>query len=120
MVKLWNIGTGTLQQTMPQPASLGPLFSDMEFSRSGSYLITNKGPINIQPCHDNCAFNSPEAPEPTAGPFLQDSQWVGIRGKRLLWLPREFRGCSAIHGDTLALGNSTGRVSIVDMSTPRN
>lgn len=116
-VKLWDIGTGTLQQTISLPPSFGPLVSDMDFSSSGPYLITNKGSISIQPSHGNCALN---LPEPNVGPFLQDHQWVGIRGKRLLWLPRECRGHSAIHGDTLAIGNSTGQVSIIDISIPRN
>lgn len=116
-VKLWDISTGILQQTISLPPSFGPLVSDMEFSSSGPYLITNKGTISIQPCRANFVSNPPEA---GVGAFFQDNQWVGVRGKRVVWLPREFRGHSAIHGDILAFGNSTGRVSIIDMSIPRN
>lgn len=116
-VKLWDICTGTLQQTIRLPPSFGPLVSEMEFSGRGPYLTTNKGSISIQPYHDNFVSNPPEA---GVGAFFHDNQWVGIRGKRMVWLPREFRGQSAIHGDILALGNDYGRVSIINMSIPRD
>jgi hypothetical protein len=41
-------------------------------------------------------------------------QWIKLNGEKVLWLPPEFRPlCSAIHGNLVALGLSSGLVSFI-------
>ncbi|OBT39539.1 hypothetical protein VE00_10654 [Pseudogymnoascus sp. WSF 3629] len=49
--------------------------------------------------------------------ITSDDSWVVWRGSKVLWLPPDYRprdGCHAVHGTTLALGDSLDRVTFIE------
>ncbi|KAI2791715.1 hypothetical protein POX_c04588 [Penicillium oxalicum] len=106
-VRLWDPATGGLQKTLTTKG----IVNELDFSQEGSYLITNLGTLNVQSGHENLASNSTHK---SRAIFIEQGRWININGKNVLWLPPDFRPtCSAINGDSLALGHESGRVSFL-------
>ena len=106
-MRLWDSATGALQQILNTDGTVGKL----EFSQDGSYLITNSGTLNIQSGHENHASTSTYT---SLAIFIEQEQWTNLNGKNVLWLPPDFRpSCSAINGNSLALGYASGLVSFI-------
>ena len=43
--------------------------------------------------------------------------WITYRGQELLWLPPDYRAtCSDIHGECVALGHDSGRVTVIELA----
>jgi WD40 repeat protein len=107
-IKLWDTATGALQQTL----SIGGVVTNLKFSEDCPYLSTNLGFLNIKPWYNNhlsyLSKNNVEV-------FIREDQWVTLQGKRLLWLPTEYRPTtSAVKMDgTLILGHASGRISFI-------
>jgi WD40 repeat protein len=107
-VKLWNAATGALQQTL----EVKGLVTSLNFSRHGPYLKTNLGSFKIQSLYNSNTFiTSQTKPE-----IVIEGQWVTLQGRRILWLPAEYRPvCSAVKDGILVLGLASGRVSIIGL-----
>jgi WD40 repeat protein len=106
-VRLWDTATGGLQQTLITKGFVNKL----DFSQEGSYLITNLGTLDIQSGHENLGSISTHK---NPAIFIKQGRWINMNGKNVLWLPPDFRpSCSAINGDSLALGHASGRVSFL-------
>ncbi|KAJ9491221.1 hypothetical protein VN97_g2007 [Penicillium thymicola] len=106
-VRLWDTVTGALQETL---ATKG-IVTELCFSQDGSGLITDLGTLNIQTGHENHAFNSNNG-NPAIS--IKQGQWINLDGENVLWLPPDFQpSCSAIYGDSIALGHDSGRVSFL-------
>ncbi|KAH6636427.1 hypothetical protein F5144DRAFT_508878 [Chaetomium tenue] len=90
------------------------------FSPDGKCLETDRGLLSITV---NSETSSSSGGQKTASGFLfVDDDWVTIYGKRVLWLPVDYRAtCMAVHGHTVILGHSSGRVtSKCQANTGRN
>jgi WD40 repeat protein len=110
-VKLWDTATGAVQQTL----TIKGVVTNLNFSRDSPYLSTNLGSFNIQPWYNNYISNLPQT---NIEVFILERQWVALQGKKVLWLPPEYRPtCSAVQNSTLALGHQSGRVSIIGFCT---
>ena len=106
-VRLWDPATGGLQETLTTKG----IVNELDFSQEGSYLITNLGTLDVQSGHENLASNSTHK---SRAIFIKQGRWINMNGKNVLWLPPDFRPtCSAISGDSLALGHESGRVSFL-------
>ena len=109
-VKLWDAESGALQETL----KLGAIISRLSFFANGSGLYTNRGVIYLN--HYRAA--SYELPEQISL-FVSD-QWVMLGSQRLLWLPTERREtCVAVEGWRMALGHSSGLVSVFRFDASR-
>ncbi|KAJ5141799.1 NACHT and WD40 domain protein [Penicillium atrosanguineum] len=106
-VRFWDTATGALQETLNPKGTVHKL----EFSRDGSYLITNLGTLYIQSGHENRVSNSIKK---NLAIFIERGQWINLNGKNALWLPLDCRpNCSATNGELLGLGLPSGRVSFL-------
>ncbi|RAO72618.1 uncharacterized protein BHQ10_008630 [Talaromyces amestolkiae] len=106
-IQLWDTATGALQQIL----AVDVIVTALGFSEDGTYLNTDLGSFHIQSWCDNHTFNSIQK---NVEIYIQDRQWVIFQGKKVLWLPPEYRPrFSAFRDSTLALGHASGRVSFI-------
>ncbi|KAJ5255842.1 hypothetical protein N7505_010993 [Penicillium chrysogenum] len=106
-VRFWDTTTGGLQQTLNTKG----IVNELAFSQEGPYLITNLGTLDVQSGHENLASDSTRK---NPAICIEQGRWINMNGKNVLWLPPDFRSrCSAINGDSLALGHVSGRVSFL-------
>ncbi|KAJ5471894.1 hypothetical protein N7539_008837, partial [Penicillium diatomitis] len=104
---LASTATGGLQETLTTKG----IVNKLDFSQDGSYLITNLGTLDVQSGHKYLASNSTHK---NRAIFIEQGRWINMNGKNVLWLSPDFRPtCSAINGDSLALGHESGRVSFL-------
>ncbi|KAJ6026350.1 NACHT and WD40 domain protein [Penicillium canescens] len=105
---LWNPTNGTALQ---QISGVNRLNTTLKLSQDGSYLGNNLGSVDIQSWFKNHGSN------PTweiVNIWIENDQWIALRGNNVLWLPPEYRPkCSAVNGNTLVLGHSSGRISFI-------
>jgi WD40 repeat protein len=104
-VRLWDAATGAALHTLE-----GHLIQQLDFSREGPYLETDRGLQYIQ-----CDSASQFAPklQPLSSLFVR-GHWITQGEKNLLWLPFEYRPtCSAFRGNLLSLGYQSGRVIFI-------
>ncbi|KAJ5151368.1 uncharacterized protein N7482_010620 [Penicillium canariense] len=113
-VRLLDRATGAFLQTWKfdeENAILG-------FSHDGSCIHTNLGAIRIQSMCDSPVSHSAYA---YLDICIEDGKWIKLNGKKFVWLPCEFRpttnSCFKIHGNTVALGQASGRVSFIAFCT---
>ncbi|OJJ66294.1 hypothetical protein ASPBRDRAFT_424327 [Aspergillus brasiliensis CBS 101740] len=102
----WNVKTGALVQRLEGDQCL----DHSAFSKDGRYVKIDKTPV------DHCSELSHTCPHQTcSGNMLRvDEDWVVREGKKLLWLPPDYRPtCMASHGDTLVLGHESGRLTFL-------
>ena len=86
-VRVWNVATGQVEQTLKGHSSW---VSSVAFWLDGS---------------KSHSFYSVDTSRSMA--------WVTQNGSRILYLPLDYRGEVATEGSTLAIGASTGRVTII-------
>ncbi|KAF2679909.1 WD domain protein [Lentithecium fluviatile CBS 122367] len=91
--------------------------SAVAFSPDGHCLHTDQGDIPLP---------SPSTPSPSSqkkqspNVFIQDQWVVSSDQERLLWLPSEYRPtCSTVDKDLVCLGHSSGRITLLKVSTIR-
>lgn len=106
-VRLWDPAIGVLRQIL----NVTGVVTNLKFSEGDSYLNTNLGCLKIQyPCD-----NQTDLPEANANISLLDREWVTVRGRKVLWLPPDYRpSCSATKGNILCLGHASGRISFIE------
>jgi WD40 repeat protein len=106
-IRLWNAATGAARQTLRVNAVIQTLL----FSSDGSYLETDRGPINTT---SSLAGAVPPQPNLLQGVFVK-KQWMARGMENLLWLPPDYRATSAaVRGNTVFLGHASGLVSIFE------
>ncbi|EAQ86590.1 hypothetical protein CHGG_07843 [Chaetomium globosum CBS 148.51] len=105
-IRLWDAATGTHQQTLEWHGS--PVRA-LAFSSDGKTLKTNHGLLSINPGSD--------ASQRTVSIILLvDGEWITKGGKKLLWLPPDYRAsCTSVYDHTLVLGHASGEVTFFQM-----
>ena len=103
-VKLWDSATGAALQTFKLDVPVGIL----SFCSSGQYLKTDRGLLSLQPF--GASLSSPDVPR-----FLSVIEdWVIENGKRLLWLPADYRAtCMAVWNESIVLGHPSRTISFL-------
>jgi roadblock/LC7 domain-containing protein len=108
-VKLWDTSTGSVLQTLKVDA----VVQTLSFSDDGTSLITDRGLLHTTSLSPGAVFSQPNL----ARGILIKEQWVTWGPEMVLWLPPEYRpGCAAVYRSTVALGNPSGRVSILEFA----
>ena len=85
-----------------------PELKRIRFANGNNTLFTDRGAIDIS---DDNSTNSHDDEEEIA--FYDD--WIQHKNRKLLWLPYDYRGCSALCNGKLAIGAVSGRVSIFQL-----
>jgi len=107
-VRLWNVDTGTALQMLEVCA----IFRNLSFFRDGSSLKIDRGLLHTISLSNGSV---PSRQDPR-GIFVKE-QWVTRGMEDVLWLPFEYRpSCADIHGNIVALGHASGRVSILEFA----
>ena len=84
------------------------------FSANDQLLCTDHGQVALAPFATAGGRRQPARP---VGLGL-NNEWVQVDGKDVLWLPYDYRGhTSAVHGNTLAIGQESGAVSVLRLDT---
>ncbi|KAK6336933.1 hypothetical protein TWF718_009722 [Orbilia javanica] len=122
-IKLWGLHSGTLLYTLVFHTDWLEGFSVAFSSDSKTLASMSAGkPTNVWDIGTRARLEVPEQQLGTLfPPFRSGSrheigikdEWVTRSEERLLWLPPSFRvRCSAFSGNSIALGHSSGRLSI--------
>jgi hypothetical protein len=83
----------------------------LSFSLDNKYLETNIGPLYL---HLISAFLWPFELMGSGNIFVNRS-WITWNTQNLLWLPFDYRGiCSAVQGNILVIGQSSGQVNFME------
>ncbi|KAF2737776.1 hypothetical protein EJ04DRAFT_487350 [Polyplosphaeria fusca] len=86
--------------------------SAVAFSPDGKLVQTNRGDIALP----SPTMPSPLIPLPQPSRMFVEDQWISVDHQRLLWLPPEYRpACSAVNGQLVYLGHSSGRMSLLNL-----
>lgn len=109
VVILWDAATGA----MIQQIQVNVVIRRLSFSRCGSHLETNRGSLDITSLSPRTL---PSRPLSSTSIFVREP-WI-LRGmKNLLWLPSDYwPHCVDVHGSVVALGDGSGRLSILEFS----
>jgi WD40 repeat protein len=115
VIRIWDIRNSECFHTIRIQVDL----SGISFDATGSYLSTRFGDIDLSfmsdfrsAAHDN----QPEMPVYRAAGVSPDMTWLMYKGRRLLWLPTDYRpskGKVTVSGDTVALTSSDSRMQVV-------
>ncbi|OCK95059.1 WD40 repeat-like protein [Cenococcum geophilum 1.58] len=109
-VRLWNPTTGGQVQTLKQNVTIYQL----HFSTDSQYLESDKGIL----CHRSHPSTVLSLTPKLAGHIFLNGDWITRDGRNLLWLPYDYRGtCSALRGNLLVIGQSSGLVHFIEFST---
>jgi hypothetical protein len=85
----------------------------LAFDPTGSCLLTEIGSIDVSTSTVSGTTNVTQLQRPQyadAG-VSPDSTWITYSGKKLLWIPSEYRpSCSSVCGDTIGMGVGSGRI----------
>ncbi|KAI0388198.1 hypothetical protein F5Y17DRAFT_453758 [Xylariaceae sp. FL0594] len=84
----------------------------LSLSRNGEYFETDRGLLGAGLKSD--ALSTSETQKLSSGSLFVDGDWITRNGRRLLWLPVDYRAtCVAVHGHTLVLGHRSGQVTFL-------
>jgi WD40 repeat protein len=104
-VQLWDAGSGKALQKLKIDSAVQKLW----FNVSGNCLWSDKGVLLTTGPPDNGA---PRAASMSLS--LSVEEWICWNGKRVLWLPSEYRSSVvAVHHNTVGFGYATGLVSML-------
>ena len=111
-VRLWDAATGAVLQTLEVRA----IVSTLLFSSDGSCLETDRGRLWVDGTSPdlNVIPPSPSLPQSVASrEVLVKGEWIACERENMLWLPADYRpSCSAVRGEVVVLGHSSGHVSV--------
>ncbi|KAF3221847.1 hypothetical protein TWF679_007062 [Orbilia oligospora] len=103
-IGLWDVAKGDMMETFHQQRRV----TGLKFSTDSKYLHTNTGTFDIPSGFDS---SLPSLPQEQSHISLI-GKWIARDGKKILWLPHDYRAsCSAIQGETIAIGHKSGKVS---------
>ncbi|KAH7196285.1 WD40-repeat-containing domain protein, partial [Fusarium oxysporum] len=119
-VKIWDAATGACVQTL----RVGRVITHLLFDpRTNSLLSTDIGLLNLDlpvlpPAIDNGSTDATlQSVRHSGWGISTDIIWIVKDGKRMLWLPPEYRVMkSAVVGSTVAIGCRSGRVLVMKFS----
>ncbi|KAF2718940.1 hypothetical protein K431DRAFT_229828, partial [Polychaeton citri CBS 116435] len=104
-VRLWDVATAEMIELISDIN----ITSHIEFSADGKYLNTDAATFPLENTISGLLSTTSKR---TTSLELR-GQWIRNQDEDLLWLPHEYRGsCSAIHGQSLAVGQASGTVSV--------
>ncbi|CAN9240616.1 unnamed protein product [Alternaria alternata] len=104
-VRLWDVGSGEALQTLKADSAVQKLW----FNVTGNCLWSDKGVLLTTGPPDN---GVPRAASMSLS--LSVEEWICWNGKRILWLPSEYRSSVvAVHDNTVGFGYATGLVSML-------
>ncbi|KAJ5315151.1 hypothetical protein N7476_005458 [Penicillium atrosanguineum] len=107
-IRLWDTATGKLRKTSRANGEV----TDLEFCKDGSCLRTNLGYFEIPSLRQTVPLS---LDKPEAKTFLVENMWLRLPNERAIWLPADYRAvCSAVKGNTLALGHESGKVTFIE------
>ncbi|KAL4887992.1 WD40-repeat-containing domain protein [Aspergillus ambiguus] len=105
-IKIWNSVDGALKQSL----SVDGIVNDIEFSNQGTVRETDFGKLSIQFSPNNPSLTPPE--------LLIEDNWLSLHGRKVLWLPPLCRpSCSSAKERTIALGHTSGNISLIEVCT---
>ena len=108
-IRLWDAATSVHQHTL----EVGFIPYHLWFSEDGQYLKTDRGELSLGSALDAV----PRDHSVPNDAIFVESEWVIRGGKKLLWLPHEYRAtCVAVYHGRLALGHATGRVTFFQLA----
>lgn len=112
-IRLWDTATGKLRKTW-QAEDWIP--SDVQFSKDGSSLQTNKDSFEVRSFYDS---NLPYGKQVNVEISIEQSQWIKLNNERVLWLPPGSRpSCWAVFDSAIAIGHASGYISFIDFDPP--
>jgi len=103
-VRLWDPATRELKHIF----NVNSIVHDLSFSDDSQCLETNRGHL---PLPSSLCFRPSSVPA-TKSIFV-DGHWITRNGENILWLPYDYRGCSAISGNLLAIGQYSGQINFI-------
>ncbi|CAG9994316.1 unnamed protein product, partial [Clonostachys byssicola] len=119
-IRAWDASTGECRQIVPIPKSYRWTSFELRVNRTWN-LITNAGIITInRPLSE--VHVKPLSAQFSGLGISSDSSWITFNGKKLLWLPAEFRPSEdgtleslpiGISSSTVAIGSQSRRVTII-------
>ncbi|KAJ0423727.1 hypothetical protein BJY00DRAFT_43638 [Aspergillus carlsbadensis] len=105
-IKIWSTASGTLQYTLPSVDELEDLLS---FSEDSKFLTTNRGSIDIEASRakGTCVLRHDSV-------SVEDGEWIYFGCHKVLWLPHEYRGVTAVRDGRVIIGRTTGSLTFMD------
>ncbi|EHK48663.1 hypothetical protein TRIATDRAFT_53809 [Trichoderma atroviride IMI 206040] len=109
-VAIWDVATGQCLHT----AFVGAPLRQLRFDMTGSCLHTDRGTISVDFVSSRAASLEPYM----RGYWISaDNRWIKENSEKLLWLPSDYRACTALirisSMSLVALGSSSGRIAIL-------
>ncbi|KAK6355214.1 hypothetical protein TWF696_004331 [Orbilia brochopaga] len=102
-IKVWDTATGQLRRIFN--INIPPHDFELKLAwDSSGYLTYGPHSFLVSQTH----HNSP-------APILVYDQWITRGEEKLLWLPDEYRGPSAVHGNKVAIALESGSVAIISL-----
>ena len=108
-VAIWSTTSGQLLEVIATSREV----SGFRFSGDNRYLRTNRGTLRL-----NFHWRAWESAVPmsTVGIFL-DKGWVTYNGKKLLWVPQDYRGTSSVvEGKHVIIGQRSGHIDFLEFN----
>ncbi|KAF2474193.1 vegetative incompatibility protein HET-E-1, partial [Lindgomyces ingoldianus] len=106
-VRVWEAATGTCRSVLEVRSQY---IQHLAVSLDGRALHTNVGDIPLSSHSARTSYSQDKLPSH----ILVQDQWILRNNELFLWLPFEYRPtCTAVRGDIVCLGHSSGRVSFL-------
>ncbi|GJP92887.1 hypothetical protein AlacWU_05786 [Aspergillus niger] len=101
IIRIWDSDTGSLQHTIDTQKPIG---EKLAFSSDGQSVETSRGVYGLPPLY----HSAPLDPAPELDLRVENREWVTLHGKRILWLPTDYRVREMVIKDgVLAIGHGT-------------
>jgi len=109
-VRLWDASTGQEVYKFEDILSI----TTIKFTIGSKTLLTNRGALSI----DDRLLPGKAIRPSTDETITIKNEWIQRGECNLLWLPQEYRsGCSAFHGNTIAIGLNSGQVRFIQLDS---
>jgi WD40 repeat protein len=108
-VRLWDAETGAQQQTLKGFRIPAYYQCSVAFSSDSSYIITGLGSFALNQSSPLAEITN------WLSYYLQSKSWISWNGKRVLWLPPEYRpsSCCFLKNHVIAMGCTSGHVLLI-------
>ncbi|KAL6834442.1 WD40 repeat-like protein [Trichoderma camerunense] len=111
-IRLWDTATGNHLYTFE-----GYRVAAVGFSPDGRCLETDCGSLRLPPISILSEQFSTKGSSDHA--LYVDGEWVTLDGKKVLWLPANYRSTSvAVDGNKMVLGHESGRLTFLEVNFP--
>jgi WD40 repeat protein len=111
-IELWDLDRNVCLQTIDVEETI----KNMLFDPTGLYLYTDIGTLSISTMRFTTCIA--ESGKPQFAELSHDGQWIIYGGKRVLWVPAEYRSYKSrrsLGGRKLAIGMASGKVWICNL-----